>query len=487
MAGIVGSTPGMLAGFAVGEAASAALDPAFELPKQDAWARNANRILDAGLLARLVASGGVDLADAQDEAHRDGYADDKLDALIYLEQTVPGLAEAMDLWRRGLIGDGLFTHTLVKAGLDQRYSDPLASLKHAELVGIGDIAYGIVRGILPAPPWIPVAPPTSGTSVPRFPQVDLDPVDLAAKLGFDESMLQLMTGRSGLSLAPGLAAVARFRGLINDDDFLLAVAEGDLRTEWAETLREVSREILTADQYVEAHLRGWTDEAAMYAGTAKHGMSQADTDLKFKTMGRPIAVHQVTTGLARGGTYPSTYEDVPEPYRKAIQESNIRPEWASLDYANRYTYPSPFVMRSLAEAGDLGDAADVELLLEEIGWKPELAHKVSLKWVPAGTVADPHVKKAQGQLWTAAHRSYVDGLTSDADATVDLTAAGVAGSAIGDVLKLWQQERSVARRSLTPAQIRKAIGQPGLDEAWALARLQELGYTLADAQTFLAE
>lgn len=487
MAGIIGSTPGMLAAFTVGQAASAALEPAFELPRQDAWARNPNRILDASLLARLVAQGGVDLSDAADEAKRDGYDKNKLEALVYLEQTVPGFPEALNLWRRGLISEDLFTHVLVKAGLDQRYAVPLSRLKDAELVGIGDIAYGIVRGLLPSPAWVPVPPPTSGTTVPRFPVVDLDPVQLAAKLGFDEPMLQLMTGRSGLSLAPGLAAVAYFRGLINEQDFVLAVAEGDLRTEWAETLKEASRQILTPGEYVEAHLRGWIDQATMYRSTARHGMSQDDTDLAFKTKGRPISTHQITTGLARGGTYPSTYEDVPEPYRKAIQESDIRPEWASLDYANRYTYPSPFVARSLAEAGDLGDVSEVQQLLEEIGWKPSLAAKVAAKWLPSGAAADPHVKKAQTQLWSAAHKSYVDGLTDDADATADLNAAGVEPGSVAAVLALWSQERSVIRRALTPAQIKKAIGQPGLDEAWAQARLEQLGYTVSDAMAFLAE
>ena len=119
MAGPVGSSIGVLTGVAVGGAATVALEPAFEIPRQDAWSRNANRILDVGLLARLVAQGGVDLADAENEAKRDGFAPDKLDALVYLEQTVPGVGEALSLWRLGLITDALFSHVLVKAGLDQ--------------------------------------------------------------------------------------------------------------------------------------------------------------------------------------------------------------------------------------------------------------------------------------------------------------------------------------------------------------------------------
>src|SRR5207302_11322423 len=124
-----------------------------------------------------------------------------------------------------------------------------------ELPGIGDIAYGVVRGLLPPPAYVPVAPPTSGDYVPRFPVVNIDPEQRAAAQGFDKKMLQLMVGRSGLSMAPIMAAQALFRsnaaatisGLpdipgvapfirkpyVGPNDYLLAIAEGDLRTEWA--------------------------------------------------------------------------------------------------------------------------------------------------------------------------------------------------------------------------------------------------------------
>ena len=494
MAGI-GSTPGLLVGAAVGAAAGAAFEPAFEIPRQDAWNANRNRILDVNLLARLVAQGGIDLSDAHQEAHRDGYTDDKLDALVYLAQTVPGLAEAYDLWRKGLIGDGLFTHVLVKAGLDQRYAAPLMDRKLAELVGIGDVAYGVVRGILPTPDWVPVAPPTSGTSVPRFPQVQIDPLELAHKLGFDEDMLKLMVGRSGLSLAPGLAAQALFRGLINHDDFLLAIAEGDLRTEWANTLRDATRQIPTTGEFVEGHLRGWIDLQAMHDGAARHGMSPDDADLLFKVKGRPVTFHEITTGLARGGTYPSTYDDIPEPYRKSAQESDIRPEWASIHHANRYVYPSAFVLRSLAQAGDLGGQAQVEQVLLEVGWKPSFAQRVSTAWTQGNASGDSHVGKAQTQLWGTTHKSYVGREISDATATTALEAAGVASGSVPAVLQLWQAERDLIRKSLTATQLRKAVSNgvtnPATGQPWttaeAIARLLELGYDHDDATTFMEE
>src|SRR5439155_5662981 len=109
--------------------------------------RNPHRLLPVGQLAALIAQGGVPLGeDQRDEALRDGYGADKLDALIYLAQKVPGIAEALSMWRRGIIKDDLWTHSLVKQGFDSRYLPHFNELKHAELLGLGDLAYAVVRG-----------------------------------------------------------------------------------------------------------------------------------------------------------------------------------------------------------------------------------------------------------------------------------------------------------------------------------------------------
>jgi hypothetical protein len=490
-----GSAAGVLSGVAVGGAATIALQPAFEIPRQDAWARNANKILDTGLLARLVAQGGIDLGAAADEAKRNGYGSDKLDALVYLEQTVPGIAEALHLWRLGFISDALMQHVLVKEGLDNRYVQPILDTKIEELLGLGDIAYAVVRGILPAPGYVPVAPPTHGDKVPRFPQVNLDPEELAAKIGYSPQALEVMVGRSGLSMAPGMAAQALFRGVIGPNDFLMAIAEGDLRTEWADAVRDTSRQILTSSEYAELQLRGFYDAAKRRNKTAQHGMSTEDSDDLFNVLGRAPGVHAITTGLARGATFPGDYSNVPEPYKSAIQRSNIRPEYAEIEYHNRYLYPSAFVLRGLAQAGDLGGQQAVEQILLEIGWKPSFATQVSTAWTGGAKSGDPHESKAQTQLWTATHKSFVASEIDDATAEAALAAAGVAAAAVPAILALWKEERSLIRKQLSPTQIRKALnlgvvnpatGQPWT-EADAIAAMLARGYDHADATVFLQE
>src|SRR5437867_359622 len=147
----LGSAPGIIVGVGVGTAAAAAIEPAIELPRQEAWRNNANRLLDPVTMARLVAQGAVDLGAAQEDARREGFGADKLNALVYLAQTVPGFGQVLELYRRHpqAFAD-LWHHAHTKAGIDQRYVPYLDELRDDRL-SPQVVALAIVRGILDDP------------------------------------------------------------------------------------------------------------------------------------------------------------------------------------------------------------------------------------------------------------------------------------------------------------------------------------------------
>jgi hypothetical protein len=207
----------------------------------------------------------------------------------------------------------------------------------------------------------------------------------------------------------------------------------------------------------------------------------------FENLGRPLNVHEITTALARGGTYGGDYSSVPQPFRDAIRRSAIRPEYADLAFHNRYTYPSAFVLRSLAQAGDLGGQQAVAKVLEEIGWKPSFATQVSTAWTVGNATGDAHVAKAQTQLWGTTHRSYVGEMIDNTTATTALRAAGVDAAAVPPILTLWNEERSLIRKQLTPAQVKKAYRAGIYTLAEAHQLLMDRGYDAADATVLLEE
>lgn len=547
------SAPGLVFAAGLGGAAATAFEPKFEVPKQQAWLANPQRLPDVGLIAALYAGGKIDLTSAQNMANRLGYSDGTLDSLTWLAQNRLDFPLMLRMWRLaslaadlpntfGTFGDidtkGYIDETLAHEQLDWNYQPYLRALQTAELPGIGDVAFAVVRGILPSPSYVPVAPGTGGQYVKPFPQLDIPAEDLAAALGYSPEMLELLVGRSGLSMAPVMAANAYFRTsgrlalanllsaaqatdfdltpVMDADDYLLAIGQGDLRTNYADAVKSTAREILTAGQYAELELRGFISPDERRAFTQQHGMSKGDSDLLYDVLGRAPAVHAVTTGVARGGAYNGDTTGIPERYLSAMQRSNARPEWYSIDYANRYSYPSAFVLRTMAQSGEI-TPGEADGILLSIGWPPWLAAKVTESWTgaalhdpatipetyadaigawtaPAGGSATPNAKKAATQLWSTTHTAYKNGEIGKTDATTNLTALGISAAEQADVFTYWDAERLTIRKQLSVAQLQKAekdgLTNPAtklpFTSADVIAALVDRGYDQDDAQTLAA-
>jgi hypothetical protein len=486
MSNPIGTATSMLIAVGVGGAVSVALEPDFVDIRQQSWRDNQNLVLDPGTLASLVAQGAIDLATGEDQATYSGISADRFDELVWLEQHVPGTAELMFLWRLGYLDEGEWRFGMTKHGVRQDFIDRLAKTRTVPLTA-AEVAVAIHHHVIENQGQLPGLDLNTTGKVLRFPLVDIDAYASAEAYGYSHDQLDALTRTLGLP--PGLDLVARavFRGILDRGDFTLAALQSNRRTEWQEFEFEAYRQILTSHDYAELELRGFLTEDERHAATAKHGMSREDSDLLYSVLGRAPALSTIIKGLARGGTFNGPIDHIPEVGLSAMQRSNTRPEYYNIVWAARYSYPSPFVIRSLAEAGDLGDAKAVAKVLEEVGWNPELATSVAAKWVPDGTAADPHITKAKTQLWSTVHTAYVDSDADDVAATAALELVGVEAAAIPDVLALWQAERTIHRRTLSVPQLKKAVADALKTAAQAHERLLELGYSTDDADVLLAE
>jgi hypothetical protein len=473
-------------GFGLGVALGAALDPIGTGLRQEAWKVDPLRAPDAGMLAGGVAQGQVDHARAVAWAKEHGYDGQAFAAMVATANVGPALGLAFQARRRGVLTPEQFTTALRRTGLEEEWYGAMRMLL-AERLDPAAIATAVHRGIMLDASLIITPPPTGPGKVPHVPPSPLDPVDESAAHGIDHERLRVLVGNTGLPLALGEMLQLLNRGEVTADDVRRSVAQSNVRNEYMDVALGLRRRLLTPHEYADHHLRGWSGPDAMHAGAALSGMEHGDTDKLFELLGRPIPVHQVTTGEARGGHFDGAHGDIPRAYLKALQQSSMRPEWYSLAYANRYTYPSAFVLRSLVQSGDLSGDEGHSVLLK-LGWEPALARKVVGRWA-GGKVAkaDPHVAKAEAQVWSTAHRSYLNHESTDAEAGSTLTLLGVAAEAKPRVLALWRHEREIVRRTLTPSQIKKAWKETKLTHDDALARLGRLGYSPADAELFLQE
>jgi hypothetical protein len=451
-------------GFALGVAASPALAPLATDIGQEAWSLHPTRAIDAGTAAAIVAEDVEQRDWGANEAAHHGIDGSRFDAMLGEALNAPGIAELFATWRRGLIDDAAFEHGLRKAKLEPRWDAALRGLKDV-LLNPEQLATARQQG------FIDQARQQSESQLQ----------------GVDPERAELLFDIAGLPPGLTMALEAVNRGLIGEAEFAQIVREGHTKTKYTDLIYQLKRRILSPAEYVDAHLRGWITQQQMYDGVALSGFTNDDADLLFKTHGRPIPVHQITTGQARGGVFNGPTDHIPEAYLRSLQQGSERPEWYSLSYANRYTLPSFFVVRALIQDGTLTAEQGADLFKQE-GWPPDLADAAAAAYAGGSTAtADKHIAKAETQVWGTLHKSYVDALSTDTEASSDLAAIGVDADAIPQVLKLWQAEREIIRRSLTPAQIRKAVNEAIETQEWALARLAALGYNDADARTFLSE
>jgi hypothetical protein len=435
-------TGGLAIGEGLGGAIEATVEPRLQNFKNDQWSKHQTKPLDPADAAAAEQQGFPGNLTGITDASYSGIDGDRYLALRFLAATAPGTPELLELWRRDKIGPDLVRTGLKKAGLLDAFVDAVMELFTGRL-DPAVIATAIQRGIMPDPGFLPVGPPTATGKVPAFPVSPLDPIAEAKAHGIDEERLFVETAIVGLPLSLQQAASAYFRGIIELADFERAVAEGNTRNEWGDAALEQARQILSANEWVQLRLRAWINDDQFHAGAALHGMTPANADLLLKAHGRPISFHQTFIGLRRGGALDGPTNEIDPAFLRSLQESDIRPEWYNLAWAQRYTYPTAFVLRTLTEAGDLTQADTERILLFE-GWEPTLAAKVSAKWAtPAAGKTDPWVAKADTQLWTATHKAYKGGGIDAAAATARFDLIGIDAAAQADVLARWDSEKAL--------------------------------------------
>jgi hypothetical protein len=446
-------TEGALAngvGFGLALTAAPALTPLATALRQTAFTADPNLAPDVYQLAAGVAQGQVDPAAALDWAHKHGISDSAFAALVQIANTGPPLGLAFEAWRRGTLSTGDFQDALNRAAIEPRWWPALRDLKTSRL-DLGAIATAVHRGIMADSGLLVTPVPGGSGTVPRIPVSSLDTLAEFAAHGVDPERARVLVADTGLPLALGEMLQLYNRNKVSATDVKVSIAESNVRNEYMDVALDLARRLLTPHEYAEAELRGVLSPQEAVNGAGLSGIDPADYATLFAILGRPLSIHQVTTGLARGGTYGGTYSDVPAgPYRDAIRRSAVRPEYASLDYANRFSYPSGFQIKS--EAADLGKAQTQQLLLE-VGWSPHWADVFSTKWSGAGTGAaavDPHVKKAQSSLFTEAHKAYVKVGLSQAQVTPALTKLAVSPADQQEVFSLWDVEKQLAAEVPAP-------------------------------------
>src|SRR5215469_11147931 len=181
----IGNSVGEAAAFAAGLAIGPLLEPLVQALRNETWSQYPDRPIDAATLAQGVAEGKISADTGRSEARLTGIAQTPFDTLVAIFQNAPSVAEAIRLIQRGQLPPSEFPVVLERNGLEPAFRDALAAVSTTGLkpweqpLQPAEIALAIVRNLLADPGFLPKTLDTDGSSVPAYPQSDLDAVDLA--------------------------------------------------------------------------------------------------------------------------------------------------------------------------------------------------------------------------------------------------------------------------------------------------------------------
>jgi hypothetical protein len=378
---LFGNAVSSAVGFGAGVALGPVLGPAVREIANSVNSRYSFVFPEPGTLALGVAQGQVDAGDARRWASYHGVGDAAFAALVSIANTGPGVPVAFDLWRRGKIDEAGFRRAAKRGGLEREWVDALVQVK-LSVLDPADLARGIHRGLIPDPDLLQGTLPSGEGNVSAYPVYNVDALAEALAAGLDKDHLGVLVGLQGNPMGAHEAAQAYFRAILTNDDYLRAIAEGNTRNEWADAIREQSRQIPTAREFLENALRGYRTLAEALAGAARHGMSEDDATMIYQNQGRPMNVRQITQALARGGVFRPEPGEIHDPYDASIVEGNLKPAYYDLAKALRYTLPSAFTMRQLTASGVWSEAKTAERL-KWAGWFPADADEAAKAWATA--------------------------------------------------------------------------------------------------------
>lgn len=487
-------------GGAVATAAADGVRPVLEPVRQQAWLANQLRVLEPGVVAELVAQALVDLGAAKDEAARNGWNENRLQALVHLAQVAPAIADARSMRRRGVIGLDDLHHVYAKGKVEPQYWNDLDALLQqllspAEVAGAVQQGHLANNGILPdlsthtPPPPGYTAPPAPDSQPPTdvpLTQIGLDPVVEAAGSGVELERLQVLANLAGLPPGPHDLLQMWNRNEISEEAVDAGLREGHLKTKWSQAFKRMRWAVLSPQEYASARLRTWVTAEESYIGGALTGHTKEQMDLLFLNRGRPASPTQMWRAWARKVIGPrGVPADFPD-HQKAIAISDIRPEYAELLWGIRFNFPSLFQLGRLVQAGAIDPATAAEWAGFNL-YDPAVVDALTVYWrtiYPGGAAG----AGASGKELTKAELSdeYAGGYISRDEYSSALQQLGYAGAALALELELGDAQQAKRWREKVVEAIHTGYLEHELDDTETVSELATVN-VLGDTATRLLQ
>lgn len=346
--------------------------------------------------------------------------------------------------------------------------------------------------------------------------------DEAAKSGLDEPNFETLVNTTGNPPGPTELMAMLRRGIIDEHDFGRGIAAGLIKTEWVNQLLALRFSPMSAGDAINAAVEGHLtyDEAKRIA--VMDGLLPEHFEPLYQAGGSPPGVNDIGDLLNRG------IWQMPQA-EAAMRESRVKPKYEADVLKLREQLPPREAIVLMVERGVIAQDVAVrkamqlgynqenatflvqEALNRKLGTEKNLAkgeitqlyavgvfsrqqasdfiQQLHYDSVEAGFIldlVDAQLARAQVNSAISKIRSlFVSYRIDEPEASLDLTTLGVATVKRDQMLAVWRTEREANAKDLTLGQLTAAYSAQIITEAQYVDRMQQMGYSRADAAIIL--
>jgi hypothetical protein len=461
--------------------------------------RNPNLALDAGTASSAAAQRIVTAADAAQAAADQGYGANEAETLHQLAYSWPGMADAIDMRRRGFIDATEFTTILQRNAVPDGLFEAWTREQGAAL-SLADAALAYLRS-----------------------DIDLTQAEsIAAENGYDANQLQIFLGNVGEPPGEEQLAEAFRRKFIDQPTFERGIKQSRIRNEWIPTLVALRYAPMSVADAVNAVVQNHISMDAGAAIAQENGLEASAFPILYETAGEPLSRTELEQLYNRGIIPESVVE-------QGLAESRLKNKYIPDAVKLHERLLEPRMLSSAVETGAIShDAAlaeamaygfsqaNAEVLVNEGSARKLQTYRDRVVSAAEGLYEENAITqdqftsiaaamgfdaneamfvyqsaeyrrqaKAVTAVVNAVRSKYIGHHINHNEASGYLDSLGLPSAQRDYLLQLWDIEAAANVRNLTPAQIIKATSLSLIMPDDATSRLEALGYSASDAALLL--
>lgn len=460
---------------------------------------NPNLNPDTSLLAQSVAARIDTDASGSGVAAAQGFAYDWWSTYRENAYNWPGSADALEMRRRDLIDDNGLRLILERNALPDAMLAPYAKLQFNEL-SLADAALAYLRS-----------------------DITLDEASAIARAnGFNDQQLNVFIGNTGEPPGPDQLVAAYRRQIVDKATLERGIKQSRIRNEWIPVLEALGHEPMSTPDAVNAVVQGHLTQADAQKIADQNGLIPDQFNTLVETAGEPLSRTELEELYNRGLIDEATV-------KQGLRESRLKNKYVDSAFLLHTRLLEPRMLATAVQYGALThdeavkraieygySETDAQVLVNEGSarklytrrqqaltsaealYEDSAIDEATLRQVArqAGldtAEQDEVIKLAEykreakwiNSVISVIRSKYVSHHIEKGTASGYLDALGVPSARRDQLLVIWDMERAATTTELTEAQIVKAHKNKLIDDANALQRLLNKGYSEGDAKLLL--